>query len=128
MRLLNPKPSHPPYCCAYSGTSTKSVQAHSRCSPLLYQYTTQQCNHQQAKFQVFSLRCSHVEPKHPLDSLGFSRKYFAQPYWHMTIEDRLTSRLRADVCMLVDARNSDWLNMVKLIQYLCEAKSEGNML
>jgi hypothetical protein len=132
-RPLNAKPSHSPLLLCYCSTSTKSVQAQSLCSPLLFQNSNQHCKHQLAKVQVFSPRRSHVEPthvepKHPPDSSGFGRQYFAQPYWHVAIEDRLTCRLGADVCMLIDGRNSNWLNLAKLIQYLCEAKSEGNML
>ena len=89
--------------------------------------SNQQCKHQLAKFQVFSPQRSHVEPKHPPDSSGFGRQYFAQPYCHVAIEDRLTCRLGADVCMLIDGRNSNRLYLAKLIQCLCEAKSEGNM-
>jgi hypothetical protein len=128
-----PSLATPPYCCATAALQPNLSKPKVSAPPYSSKNSNQHCKHQLAKVQVFSPRRSHVEPthvepKHPPDFSGFGRQYFAQPYWHVAIEDRLTCHLGADVCMLIDGGNSNWLNLTKLIQYLCEAKSEGNML
>lgn len=134
MRPLNAKPSHSPLLLCLLQHFKPNLSKPNLSKPKIFapphstKSSTQHCKHQLAKVQVFSPRRSHVEPKHPPDFSGFGRQYLAQPYWHVAIEDRLTCSLCADVCMLVDGRNSNWLDLAKLIQYLCEAKSEGNML
>ena len=102
-RPFNAKPSHFPLLfCLLQHFNQICPSPKVSAPPYSSKNSNPQCKHQLAKVQVFSPRRSHVEPthvepKHPPDSLGFGRQYFAQPYWHVAIEDQLTCRLGADV-------------------------------